>query len=480
MPTPPKQTLRLFARPLAIAAVVASAGMLSACGDDPAEQAVYNASHMFQSVAAGDENAFMAEALTAYKEIGAEVSPYAGSETGFAEAAAVTLAQSKLGEASYAAQEAARAEAQAMHRVRVLRAGVSEYMVLDAIARAASVYDPAEDLSALEALVDTRAEDAARYAAQQREIDGEIAQHEAKIADFRSRANAERQKAGAIELRMTDVSAQEAANLAAEVREHTLRADQFDFEGDRIAGVVGQLRPTAAEIALNAKNAQDQIKLLERSLDEVRERARASQEDAAQARQAAGVARDRLAKLGSEFRDFRSDEVASKSNTVTRLISDAKSKLSDAKNALQVSAKATEASAAAGLGSAMSRRASGHAEAAAIFRTLDDVGIPGGFGSDAETARTDRDDALAQAQDAFGQAANALRSMRVTGDAKDRLNQAADRFDALAGIEPEPDFSEMSGDQASEENYDENADENWDDAEAEEETTEDAPEEDDG
>ncbi|MFK7884223.1 MAG: hypothetical protein AB8F26_08600 [Phycisphaerales bacterium] len=435
--------LTTLARPFAAVALLTAAGTITGCGEDKqAEQAVTTANQMFQTVASGDENAFMAEAVTTYNNIEGLVGEYAGDSTGYAEAAAVSLAQAKLGLASNAAQEAAAIEGQAIQHIRIIRANLSEYMVLSAIAEAASIYDPAEDIAALNTLVETRREDSARYTEQKAEIDNRIGDLDAKIAVLRARAIAERQKAGTIELSMINVSAQEAAELAADVREHTLSADQFDFEGDRIAGVVGQLRPTAAEIALNTQNAMDQITLLENSLDEVRERARASQQDAAQAREAATEARARIAKLGEEFRSFRSDEVSAKSNAVTRFIREAEQALRDANQALRVSASATKASAKAALGSAESSRATGHAEAAAIFRSLDEAGIPGGFGSDAETARNDYAESITASQEAFGAAANALRSMRVTGDARDRIDQAAARFDALAGIEPEPDFTQ--------------------------------------
>ncbi len=432
---------RTMSRPL-VACLVAAVGMMHACGDDEARQAVRTASIQFDSIAAGDENYRIDEALSGYKEIEALVSEHAGDASGYNQAAAVSLAQAKLGQAAHAAQELARAEADAGRRVRVLRATLSEYLTLSAIAEAASVYDPAEDLTELDRLIAIREADADRYAQQKSEIDNQIADLEAKVAVLRTKAVAERRQAGEIELSMIDVSAQRAAELAADAREFTLRADQHDLEADRIMGRVGQLKPSAAEISLNATNAANQIAMLERSKGEANERARASQEDASKARAAAASARDRLAGLANEYQDYRTGEIARMSGQVTGLLNRANTDLNQARDALKNTAEATRSSVKEALGSAWSRRATGHADAAAIFQSLADAGVPGGFAALAEQARADTDESLESSKRAFADAARALRQIRVSGDARDRLEQAALRLDRLGGNEPEPEFSE--------------------------------------
>lgn len=423
-------------------ALIAAAGMMHACGDDDAKQAVRTANIQFESIAIGDENFRIDDALSEYKEIEALVSEHAGSETGYNEAAAVSLAQSRIGQAAHAAQELARAEADAGRRVRVIRATLSEYLTLSAIAEAASIYDPAADLAELDRLIAIRQSDASRYSEQKSEIDNQIADLEAKVAVLRARAIAERRQAGEIKLSMIDVSAQRAAELAADAREFTLRADQFDLEADRIMGRVGQLKPTAAEISLNTTNANNQITMLEVSKDEARERARASREDASQARAAAASTRDRLAEIAGEYRGFRQGTVSRLTDQVTSLLGRAQSDLRQASGSLKNTAAATEASANEALGAAWSRRATGHADAAAIYQSLADAGVPGEFGSLAEQARSDMENALEQSRQAFANAARALRRISVRGDARDRLEQAALRLDRLGGNAPEPEFSE--------------------------------------
>jgi DNA-binding transcriptional MerR regulator len=442
MPHARPSARRTLTRSIAAASLIAAVGMMHACGQDEAQAAVRTANIQFEAIAAGDVNFRMDDVLAEYQDIESGVSEHAGAGTGYAEAAAVSLAQSKLGQAAHAAQESARAHSDAIRRVRVIRATLSEYLTLSAIAQAASLYNPDEDLAELRDITQLRQADADRYQAQKNEIDNQIADLEAKIAALRARAIAERHQAGNIKLSMTDVSAQRAAELAADAREFTLRADQYDLEADRISGRVGQLRPTAAEIALNAENAASQITMLQRSMDEATERARSSQQDASEARAAAAGARDRLANLANEFRNFHAETVETLGDKVTRLLRAAESDLSPARESLKVSAAATKASIKEALGSAHSRSATGHADAAAIYQSLADAGVPGDFARLAQESRAAMDESLTASGEAFAAAAAALRSIRVSGDARDRLEQAALRLDRLGGNEPDAEFSQ--------------------------------------
>lgn len=440
-------------RPLAIAALTALVG-LAACGDEKdAREAFHQANIEFQSAATGDEIAHRDHAAAAYNRITQLVQDHAGDGSGYAEAAAVSLAQARLGEASQAAIEAGRVESQAIRQARVIRANLSEYLSLSAIAQAASVFDPAADIAELDRLLDLRRDDAAHYAAEKQQIENQIADLDAQIAALRAKADAERRKAGEIELSMTGVSAQRAAELAAEAREHTLRADQYQLEAVRLDGRVGQLRPTAAEIDLKVGNAASQIAMLERSQEELRERARASQEDAAEARAAARAARDRLTQLGESLRDFRQSEVRTKSDAIFAKLRQAEQALSDARGPLAGSASATRAAIKEATAAAHSAAAAGHTEAAAAFAALAAAGVPGGFDQDADSANAEAIQASDEAKSAFRDAASALRSMRATGEAGDKVEQAAVRFEALAGIEQEEPADDMSYDSSSEDDW---------------------------
>ncbi len=421
------------ARPMLLAVLLASAGLAGCERGSEAQTAVRDAGHRFGSISAD----VTSHSASSYEEIIRSVRPHAGKQSGFGEAAAVTLAQAYLGQAAQAAQQAAAAEAEAMRRARVIRGSLSEYLTLAAVAEAASRFDATSDLGEIGGLLTARRQDAATYESQKERIDAQIADLEARIADLRSKADAERARAGELGLQMTSVNATRAAEIAAEAREHTLRADQFDLEAQRIEGRVGQLRPSAAEIGLNVQKAASQIEQLLGAQRELQARGRAAQTDAAEARAAAAQALDRLGAMARELAQFRSEQVGPAADRVGSLISQAQGALRDAGSVVQASAAATRASIAEVAGSAFARRAAGQNEAASLFQALADAGVPGPMAATAQAEREAAAESDAQANEAFRSAAEALRSIRARGEAADELAAAAVRLDRLAGIEPE-------------------------------------------
>lgn len=461
-------------RPTLIVALLAAAGALSACNrDDAARTAVREGGTDFQTVAVGDPNAFRDTALKTYQAIASRAEDYAGTGNGYAEGAAITVAQARLGEAALAARDAAKAEISATQRIRVIRAALGEWTTLSALAQAASTFNPSVDLADLDKLVAIRQQDAERYAAEKARVDAQVSDLEGKIDALHAKAADERRQAGELELQMTGVSATRAAEIAADVREHTLRADQHELEATRLSGRVGQLRPTAAEIALNVGKANAQITLLRKSQDELRDRARASEADAAEARAAATQARSRLGKLASDLAEFRAGEVASTADKVTSVLRQAETANREASAVLQNSANATRAAIQEALGAAWSRRATGHAEAAAIFDALSAAKVWDNADEQAKAERAAADEALTATNEAYRAAAGALRQIRVTGDARDKLEAAATRLDRLAGVEPEPEYSEPAADEDTG-SMDDTGDEYQDDEPAED--TESTPE----
>jgi chromosome segregation ATPase len=421
------------ARPLLLAVLLASGGLAGCDRGTEAQTAVRNAGHKFGSISAD----VTAHSTASYDEIVRSMQDHAGNTDGYAEAAAVTLAQAHLGQAAQAAQESAAAEAESTRRVRVIRGSLSEYITLTAVAEAASRFDATTDLSEISGLLTTRRQDAATYESQKAEIDAQIADLMARIADLRSQAGQERALAGELGLQMTSVNATRAAEIAAEAREHTLRADQFDLEAQRIEGRVGQLRPSAAEIGLNVQKASSQIEQLLSAQRELQARGRAAQTDAAEARAAAAQARERLGAMARELAAFRQEQVGPKADRVGTLISQAQGALRDAGSVVQASAAATRTSIAEVTGSVWARRAAGQNEAASIFEALAAAGVPGPMAENAKAEREAAAESATQAKESFRSAAEALRSIRARGAAADEVAAAAVRLDRLAGIEPE-------------------------------------------
>ncbi len=436
-----RRTQSVFARPITLcvlAGATLSLAALSGCGDsDDAQAAVKQAGRSFTSIAVGDANSNPTYSEQSYRDTEQALAEYAGSEDGYAEAAAVGVAMAKRGQAALASQKAAQAERESMLQGRVIRGMINEWLTMDAIAQAAGEFDPSEDISELEGIIELRKDDIASYQSSMERIEAEISDYESEIAQLRERASEQRNQAGALELQMPRVSAQEAAKIAAQVREFTLRSDQYALEAQRLDGIVGQLRPGAREVGLNVEKARLQIELLENATQELRDRAQASQADAQQAQQDAQAAQRRINEAVNDFQDLRDGQVVSANERAISLARSAITALRDANDAVKQSATLNKADTQQLLAELTSRQAGGEREEAMLYMALLDAKVTGDWQSMIDAAQQKADELEAETKQAYLDAASSLRSARIRGDVADRIEAAAVRLERLGGLEPE-------------------------------------------
>jgi len=469
-----KDTSAQLSRTLTIisaSALIAFSGMAGCSKSDDAQAAVKQAGRSFSSIAAGDPTAAESFSHKTYQDTENLVKEFAGSENGYAEAAAVTLSMAKLGQASLASQQASSVEIDALQRARIIRGMINEWLTMSAIAQAAGQFDPTAELTEISNIIAMRRDDIKQYQSNLVQVQSEIAEIDALIVDLRSKSEAERYESGSLELQMPRVSATEAAQIVVRVREHTLRADQFELEAIRNEGVVGQLRPGAREISLNVEKAISQIALLESAREELNARLVSSRSDAQQAQDAASSATTRINDAVAEYAQFRDSEVSSANEKAVSLIRASVTALRDANGPIKQIASLSKATAQQTLAECYSRQARGFAEEAILYHALDEAGISGNWTASAQKALDAQTQAKEAANEAFQGAASALRGARIRGDEAEKLEATAVRLDQLGGVEPEPEY---------EESFDEN--ENQDDEFFDEDdSTEDQPsEEDDG
>ena len=428
-----------------LAGATLAMGLVAGCGDgDEAQAAVKEAGRTFNALGVGDANASPTYSEQQYKAAEQSLSEYAGSDNGFAEAAAVGLAVAKKGQAALASQQASEAEAEALQQARIIRGMINEYLTMDAIAQAAGMFDPSDGISEIENIIELRRDDIANYQRDMEQINSEIEQRESKIADLRARADEQRNQAGALELQMPRVSAQEAAELAKQVREFSLRADQYELEAMRIEGVVGQLRPGAREVSLNVEKARSQIELLNKATQELRDRADASQQDAQQARQKAQQAKQRIDDALSSYQSFRDNEVESANESATSLVRSAISALRDANKAVKQAASLSKSDAQQMLAEFSMRQAGGEREEAMLYMALKDAKLSGDWDAKIEAANQKADELEQAGRQAYIDSAASLRSARIRGDAAERIEATALRLEALGGMRPEPEIDEAT------------------------------------
>ncbi len=427
---------------LSASVLILAAGQSGCSRSNESQTAVREAARTFEMVAAGNADSSPTIASNAYRQAETISAQYAGSEDGYTQAAALGVAQAKIGQAALASQEASKAEGAAIHRQRIIRGYINEWLTMSAIAQAANTFDPTDGLKELAALITLRQEDIVTYRTQKDDIESQIAQLESMIADLEAKAKAQRDAGAEIELQIPDVSATKGAELAERVREHTLRGDQYGLEAVRVKGRVEQLRPAAEEFALNVAKAKVQIELLDDAREELQERERLSNADAAQARAEAQTARDAIIKLANELDSFRSSEVEAANAKAISLARGAITATRDANTTLPSLAALTKASALQTLGECLARKSAGHGQAAVIYNTIAETGIPGDWASKAEHERNEQQSIHEEAMQAYQDAAAALRSSRIRGEVADKIEAAAARLDTLGGLEPEPEYTD--------------------------------------
>lgn len=444
---------------ISAALLILLAGQTGCSRSDDAQAAVRESGRNFERIAVGNANASTKLAGEVYSEIEAMNKDFAGSETGYAEAAAIAVAQAKIGQAALASQQAAELEAESLLKARVIRGHINEWLTMSAIANAAGTFNPADDFREISSLIAMRQEDIAAYRTRKDQIESDIAGLVAKIKNLQAKSAEERRQGAEIELTIPDVTATQGARLAERVREHTLRGDQFGLEAVRVQGRVDQLRPEAEEYVLNVKKAEEQIRLLEEAREELRERERSSSADAAEARAKAKAAQDAIVRLTGEYESFRASEVDTINSRATSLASAAASATRDANKAAASIGALTKASAQQLLAECLSRKADGHAEAAILYNAIAESGLPGDWAAKAQTEQELAASTREESLQAYQSAAAAFRGARARGESAEKIESAAQRLDALGGVvadaDPIDEYSDDYSDDYTDDGYEE-------------------------
>ncbi|MFK7759272.1 MAG: hypothetical protein AB8C13_04920 [Phycisphaerales bacterium] len=423
--------------------VAASGLILSGCSkNDDAKEAVSEASLEFRNVSIGDPTSSSQVAQKAYSSAADLTSEFAGQDAPFGEAAAVSLALAKLGTATLSGSEAHATETQSFHQSRIIRAHLSEWIAMNAVAKASTNYDVTEARAGLEELITLRKQDVEQYTTLHDSMRQEIADFQRQIDSLNSQAVTQRNESAGFELQMTSVSATQAAQLAERVREHSLRADTYELESTRLQGRVDQLLPGANEVTLQVKRAEDQISLLEESIAELNQQVIDSKADSAQARANAEQAYSSLVELVNALESYRSETVIPASERVISQIRQSLSASRDANATAKVSGSIAKATAQEQLARTLARQARGETDMFSLYQSIHDAGIKGDWQSKIDSHTMRFQELTEESRQAFQDSANALRSVRVRGEAADALEAAAVRLDRLGGIEPEPEYTE--------------------------------------
>jgi len=439
MPRANRRVNPTLARTLMV--LVGALGVIPGCaGENEAKTAVRAANLEFRKLSVGDATLSDELSTRAYEAGESLSSPHAGSDAIYGEAASVTLAMAKLGQAAVAVGAATDAETETVHRARVIRGYLSEWRTLDAVADASEAVDVRADESMIRDLIAQREDDIERSRRIFETRREEIRVLEERIADLKRRASEQRELAAAIELGMTRVSATEGARLVEQVRAHTLEANALELEAQRIEGRVAQLRPEAEEVSLQVEKAREQIALLRDSLRGLRTRLEEARRDAQQARQNAKAAFSRIRELVGALEEFRDEHATPATEKVVSLINDAIRAARGARTNATASGALALAEANQQLARALSRRARGEAQMIQLYESLIAAGIEGDWSTPLETHTAAQDELSQRSRAAFADASDAMRRARIRGDAGEALDAAATRLERMSldpGASPE-------------------------------------------
>lgn len=426
-----------------ILTIAGSAVLLSGCSNkDDAKEAVSQANLEFRKVSIGDstyEDGFSKEAYSKADEL---TKDFAGNGQDYGEGAAVAQSLAKLGLATLAGDDASTAETDSMHQSRVIRGHLSEWIAMNSVALATTNLDISDEKQALSELITLREADVVQYTKLHESLQEEIDAYQVQIDDLDAKAVNERNESARFELQMTSVSATQAAQLAQRVREHSLRADGYELESDRLQGRVGQLLPGAHEIELQVQKAKDQITLLQESIYELEQRVRDSKQDSAQARADAEQAHSEITRLIDALEEYRSSTVIPASERVISTLRQSIRAAGGANDVVKVSGSLAKASGQEQLARALSRQARGEAEMVSLYQAIEGAGLAGDWESMIQSHTTKRDELYGESKQAFQDSASSLRRARMRGESGDALEAAAVRLDQLGGVEPEPEYNE--------------------------------------
>lgn len=445
----------------ALLATGLSLTFFSGCGQDADSTKVTEASNVIDVRHIENVNDSYADIIGLLEGVSASAS------TGTAEAAATLMGAAKSGIASSKARASQPVEFAAREMGVVIRATTAKWQRLDAQAKAAAQIRVDDELADIARLIEERRAERTTNEQAKAAFDEQVAALDTQIEEFEGKAAAQRDEAGALRLRLSQVSASEAATLAERIREFTLRADAFDRQASELQTARDQITPEAREAALNVEKIETQLRLLDRQRAEAQARAQRAQEDASSARAAADTVASELRNQAAELTAFIDDELMTAYDGVNAQITASQQSTQRGRTVTRESSALTSAAVLQARGILENRRASSLQEAARAYRSIAASGVMPDAAETADALHARAVDAHEAASAAFTSAASALRSVRLVGreyrGTADRLKEAADTLDRLAAtpfgeipvLRPEPEGDAFAEDSPDDETADE-------------------------
>jgi len=436
---------------LALTLLAGALGAAGCGGEGETEAAVRDAAIVLTTGdSAGQGSQTMGDYRQArYQQVASDLAEHVGDE-GYESAAAVLAGLAHQGLGAEASLDLVSDLGEAQRRLTVMRGSIRAWNTHRAIADAAATFDPQPRVTALDELAGTLASDLEQARRVAKLVNEQIAEFEARIAEADANAARERDIAGEQQLESSRKSATEAAAMAEGIREHTRRADRYEFEAQRLRIRADQLRPDGAEKDARIAQIEEQLALVEEARRGVTDRTQASERARTEALENAARSRGQIVEQLDALEAFISGDLEESRARAERELRQAASTAGKAGQQAQDSASLVRAAAGQRLGETFASVAALHASVAGELESMVERGLDedGAMARLAATHREMEAEAREASTSAFADAASNLRRVRVRGVTKDKLNELADR---LEGIEPEPTPEDFGADPATDE-----------------------------
>ena len=357
-----------------LGAIVLLCGLaLGACDSrTPTSVAIRSATHKLHALSPdGTSGPSVANRSQTYNEVLTSLKPVAdqgrNGETG---AAYLLIAQAQAGLAEGPASTASEQERLALGEIQGVRDSLARWLNANAMAEAASAYDPSAELAEIDAQVKEKQELRLTEQQKQAAVNAKVADIQAQAKSKNDQAKVKRQEAGQLKSQLANQTAIQAETTLKQAQVIGRQADALEVEAANLEAKAAQIAPESNEIQLQIDKLTSQKDLLESARTAVQARAESARAHAEEARKEATAAAAEIQKRLAAVEALRDGDLAKATEAAIagyKASADAAKKAAaDAKGSSQMSVAAARQA----LGAVCWSKGRGLTEYAALLESL--------------------------------------------------------------------------------------------------------------
>ena len=408
-----------------MALAIASPLLLTACDEPVLQSRIEESSRQLATLGAGSNvpaNADRAEQV--YARVQAALRDVEGTGTPAQNAAIdLLMAQVEIGRGARPATRLAELEADALRLQTLARTHLANAQQSASIAESLASVDSSAYITEVDQQGQALNTEIVRHRARVKDLEDQIASLAGEADAIAAQATVKMGEFGRLQIEASQKSAQEAAEIARQMRSLRREADGLNLRAAELRSAFEQLEPQRDEAKLLLDQTQNQLAAAIASREELQARARERSSNAGEARSAAQAAQVELERVLRELSALREGELATTADKAASAFKSAASRARKAQSADRSGANLAIGQSQAALGDVLWTRSKGLANQEQLYRAIAGT-LPGvaGAAQTAETLRTTRaQDLLPGAIAAYETASSALQAAGARGDAQARM-----------------------------------------------------------